>query len=98
MGLTVVLEDENGDTIQTLQKEFNYIELESIAISDYQILKYIDFYGDTVFNCLQLEDLTKDLEKLKSSGSKQQQIIDEILSLIKMSQQRTHTYLKFYGD
>jgi hypothetical protein len=98
MGLTIVLEDENGGAIQTLPKELDHDELENIHLDDFILLKYIDFYGNTTFNTLQLDDLISDLEKLKPMAASQSEIIQQIISLAKRSQDEVHTYIKFYGD
>src|SRR5687767_6049566 len=98
MGLTIVLEDENGGAIQTLPKELAYEELENINLDDFILLKYIDFYGDTTFNTLQLDYLIGDFEKLKPMLVSQREIIQQIINLAKRSQDEVHTYIKFYGD
>ncbi len=98
MGLTIVLEDENGGAIQTLPFELNYDEWENINLDDFILLKYIDFYGDTTFNTLQLDDLVHDFEKLKRVVESQSEIIQRIIDLAKRSQNDGHTYIKFYGD
>ncbi len=98
MGWTIVLEDENGQAIRTLPMVFNYDDLDSLNFDDFILLKYIDPYGDTTFNTLQLDDLQTDFEKLKDVVSIQIEIIEQILDLIKESQDEVHTYIKFYGD
>ncbi len=98
MGWTVILEDENGQTIRTLSKEFIYDELENLNLDNYLLLKYIDFYGDSTFNTLQLGDLKSDFEKLRAVVSSQKETVEHILELIKESQEKVHTYIKFYGD
>ncbi len=98
MGWTIKLEDENGQAIRTLPNEFNYDELDNLDFDSYILLKYIDFYGDTTFNTLQLDDLQSDFEKLKNVVATQNESIEQILDLIKESQAEVHTYIKFYGD
>ena len=46
MGLTIVLEDESGNAIQTIPDESGYSDLKKIEIDCYSLLKYIDFYRD----------------------------------------------------
>jgi len=98
MGWTIVLEDENGQSIRTLPKEFDYDKLDQLDLNSFVLLKYIDFYGDTTFNTLQLDDLQADFEKLKIIEVNQIDIIVQILDLIKESQGEVHTYIKFCGD
>ena len=98
MGLTIVLEDENGGAIQTLPKELQYDEFENVKLDDFILLKYIDFYGDTTFNTLQLDDLIGDFERLKPMNPSQSEIIQQIIDHAKKCQDEVHTYIKFYGD
>ena len=98
MGLTIVLENENGDAIQTLLSELNYDEWENLDLDNFTLLKYIDFYGDTTFNTLQLQDLIADFEQLKPKVEDQTGIIQQIIDLARRSQNEGHTYIKFYGD
>ena len=98
MGWTIVLEDENGQAIRTLLDVFNYDDLDSLNFDDFILLKYIDPYGDTTFNTLQLDHLQTDFKKLKNVVSTQVEIIEQILNLIKHSQDEVHKYIKFYGD
>jgi hypothetical protein len=98
MGWTIILEDENGQAIRTLPKQFNYDELDNLDFNSFVFLKYINFYGDTTFNTLQLEDLQNDFEKLNVILTTQKDIIEQILDMIKESQDEVHTYVKFYGD
>ena len=98
MGLTIVLEDEEGRTIRKLSKELNYDELENINLDNFVFLKYINFYGDTTFNTLQIDDLIGDFEKLMPISVSQSEIIQQIIDLAKECQNEIHTYIKFYGD
>ncbi len=98
MALTIKLENENGHAIRTLQEGFDYDKLENINLNEFTLLKYVDFYGDTTFNTLQLVDLLNDFEKLKNLAPDQVDIIQDIQDLIRESQSLVHTYIKFYGD
>jgi hypothetical protein len=98
MGWTINLEDEQGKVIQTLQNELHYDELGDVNLDGFILIKYIDFYGDTTFNTLQLDDLMSDLEKLKTILKAQIVTIQETIDLVKSSKSQVHTYIKFYGD
>ena len=97
MGLTITLEDENGGAIYTLPKELDYEEFENLELNKFLLLKYVDFYGDTTFNTLQIDDLITDLERLKSIAGNQTELIQQIIDLAEKSKARVHTYIKFYG-
>jgi hypothetical protein len=96
MGWTIILEDENGQAISTIPKEFNYDEIDKQVFDSFMLLKYIDCYGYTTFNTLQLGDLQDDFEKLKALTTTQKDIINQILDLIKEGQNKVHAYVKFY--
>jgi len=55
MPLTITLQEEHGIPIKISDSVFEYDELGKIKIDDFRkfiLIKYIDFYGDTVFNNL----------------------------------------------
>lgn len=98
MGLTVILEDENGDAIQILLQELQWDGLTWQERNKFRLLKYIDSYGDTTFNSLQLNNLRADFEQLKLVLVGQTHVIQRIIKLIQECQDQIHTYIKFYGD
>ena len=98
MGFTIILENEKSEAIHRLTKEFDYRVLRTVDLSQFAVLKYLDFYGDTVFNALQLDDLVTDFEKLKAMLGDVDGRIQQIVELAETSRQQVHTYIKFYGD
>ena len=56
MGWTIILENEDGDPIRKLQAEFNYHILDELDFDRFTFLKYIDDYGNTTFNRLQIQE------------------------------------------
>ena len=61
MQLTVILETENRDTISSLGHDFF---VDSKKLNEFKLLKYLDPYGDTTFNRIQMDDLIEDLRGL----------------------------------
>lgn len=62
MAWTVILEDENKEIIISLNKEFNSSILSNEDFKGkFQLLKYLDPYGDTIFNKNQIDNLIADL-------------------------------------
>jgi len=90
---TVILQDERGKQIQILDGNF---VCPYIPDQRYKLLKYIDRYGDTIFNTVQMPDLIDDFNALKAMDNNS--IIDEIISLANRCHGEVHTYLAFYGD
>ncbi len=87
----VVLENESGDSICFLNEEVMLV-----GIEDCILLKYLDPYGDTVFNALQMKDVILDLEAIRSINLPH--IIDGIIGLAVKGIDTVHSYLVFYGD
>jgi hypothetical protein len=94
MAWTIILEDENKESVSTLSDEFD-IGVNS-DMSNFKLLCYLDAYGDTIFNHLQMDDLIKDLQSLKLK--KTYPLLDELKILAERCKNEEHTYLAFYGD
>ena len=96
-GLTIILEDENGIALSSLDHKVDaVIFLNPTEITEFKLIKYIDLYGDTVFNNLQMDDLIADLNRLKESNPSYE--IDPIVQLAVRCKSERHLYLKFNGD
>ena len=94
MGWTVVLEGEDKDQIACLSAEFRTgVNLNS---ETFRLLCYLDPYGDTTFNRLQVEDLLRDLALLLAMEPNP--LGGELIALVKRSQDDVHLYVCFYGD
>lgn len=94
MTLSISLEDETRKTIEILGSPL--IIKETIDLSGFRLLQYLDPYGDTIFNRYQIDDLIVDLEKLDEPAINT--IISQIISLAKRCKDEIHTYLCFNGD
>lgn len=94
MAWTIILEDENKESVSSLNDEFD-IGLDS-DLSSFKLLCYLDANGDTIFNRLQMDDLITDLQSLKQIEANP--FLDEILILAERCKKGEHTYLAFYGD
>ena len=64
MGWTVILEDARKEVISSLDREFHIALRDNLK--DYKLLCYLDPYGDTFFNRLQIDDLIEDLRHLEN--------------------------------
>ena len=95
--LNIILQEEHGIPIKTCYSSLDYEEFENMRFDTFKLIRYIDFYGDTVFNNLQMDDLISDFKLLKSF-SKQYEVINEIIELAIECKGSVHTYLKFVGD
>ena len=101
MGITAVLETEEGKPVATLEDPTNV--LHRILPADdpeYPCLSCIDWYGDTVFNYLQAPQFIAEWETLKREADDVEvhRVVEGIRKLAQQLQKERHLYLKFYGD
>ena len=66
----------------------------------FPLLQYIDPYGNTVFNGLQMPEVQKELKRLigMASSDDQRNILQRICELAAKCQERPHMFLRFRGD
>jgi hypothetical protein len=95
----VVLQDESGNEIRP------GIEVPSNILAHpddrrFKCLRFVDPYGDTVFNRLQCKALSDDLCLLRESGlgGTHDALIRQIESLVAECQHEVHLYVRFIGD
>lgn len=93
MSWTVILENEKGNSILSLSEEFTITSKNEYK---FKLLHYLDPYGDTVFNYLQMDDLISDLFLLKKE--EENFLINELIILSEKCKTERHTYIVFYGD
>lgn len=98
MGWTITLENENGFAIKTLPFELEINLSGSVDLEKYKLLKYIDPYGDTIFNSLQMPDLITDFTNLINEIPHLKKEIEDVISIADVSKKSVHQYLKFCGD
>jgi hypothetical protein len=101
MTLSIHLETENGKTLDSFDDHGLLMPLiPPLNDKNYYCIKYINPYGDTVFNYLQMDDFISELKQIKSNSSdeKVKELIDKIIQLAERCKQKVHTYIKFYGD
>jgi hypothetical protein len=102
MGLTVVWEAEDGTSIGTVEDPSNLLHrlLPGPEDNSFQILRFIDWYSDTVINRRQLEPFLQEWDRL-AQGAKteaEKALVLQIREFATKCQQQQHTSLKFYGD
>jgi hypothetical protein len=63
-------------------------------------LQFIDQWGDTTFNQLQIPQLISELRLLlsKAKSEEDQAELESIIKFIEKAKGKIHTYIKFYGD
>jgi hypothetical protein len=98
----VIWQDERGEELGRLDDPGFLPELlpPSDEPSTTVCLRFIDPYGDTVFNQAQLDQLLIELEDRKASISdlRVRRGLDELLAFLRPCAGQMHTYIKIVGD
>lgn len=97
--IRAVVQDENGRD-QSEGIDFPSSILPSQDDTRFICLRFVDPYGDTIFNHLQTPVVLEELSRLHElvRNDDYQAIIRKLKSLGEMCQTETHLYLKFIGD
>lgn len=102
MGLSVVLVTERGESLGEVHDPRNLLHqlLPSNEDSSYQCLRFVDWYGDTVFNVLQMGTVLDELHRLNAAAEteEKQLLLSAIEGLVRRCRDEPHLYLKFCGD
>ena len=102
MGLRVTLQDENGEEMAAIDDPTNLLH-DALPHRDdprFRFANTIDWYGDTVFNRLQVELLRKEWALLikESADEETETLLKQIDELLCRCASEVHTYVKFWGD
>ena len=101
MGLTIALQDESGNRIKEVYDPTNILHklLPSYDDRTYQCLRFIDWYGDTVFNYLQMESFLTEWNRIREAekSHEERELLSQIEDLARRVQNE-RLYLKFIGD
>jgi len=102
MGLNIVLENEQGQQIEKIIDSSNLLLaiIKNSKLPDSFCMRYIDPYGDTVFNKIQMDQFLIELSQLQklSKNTKDHELLAKIRALALRCQQELHLYIKIYGD
>lgn len=102
MGIEIVVEDEGGTRIASLEDPTNILHrvLPAHDAPGFQCLNRIDWYGDTTFNRYQIPSVRQELKRLASTREKAEELklIEALELLAERAEDEPHLYLKFYGD
>ncbi len=102
MGITTALVAEDGIKLEVVEDPHNVLQrvLPDLDDASSDFLRYIDPYGNTVFNYLQAPQLLAEWDALsvKTADTEDRRVVDDIRKLIQRLQDERHIYLKFIGD
>lgn len=102
MGMAIQLADQHGKVLEEIP------DLESLLArlfpswddGSFHCLRYIDPWGDTIFNHLQMDELISELRRIraKTSVEAERAFVDAIESMAARCKEGENLYLKFLGD
>jgi hypothetical protein len=102
MGINVVHETESAAEIAGIEdSEHGFSQfLLHADIANTVCLKFIDPFGDTIFNQKQIPILADELSRLitLANNDKEAILLKAIAELVKSSIDQVHTYIRFVGD
>jgi hypothetical protein len=91
---------ENGEPIRSVTDKDGLIERSAADAPELRLLRYVDAYGDTYFNKLQMADLKADWQVARTliETANDAECWDVVQGIINECLDRTHLYVKFVGD
>jgi hypothetical protein len=100
MGISVVLRSESQEVLDRVDDDNNLLHVLLPTESSESILGVVDWYGDTIFNRLQMDQFLPEWEMLKQRASTQNEValIEKVKELALRCQSEPHLYLAFIGD
>lgn len=102
MGFSIRLQDEKGSVIEELFDLENVLSRLLPAWDDQnsRCLCYVDPWGDTIFNHLQMTDIAQELKRMRAAANTEieRAFIDDIERMAVRCKDGEHLYLKFLGD
>ena len=102
MGLGITLQDELGTELDTVVDPKNFLGKLLPEHDDpaHPMLTSIDFYGDTVFNRMQMERFLAEWAdvRAKAHAPDEQALVSAVEGLARRCRDEVHLYLKFIGD
>lgn len=102
MGINVILQDEKGLDISAVVLDPGVIAfcLPGLADTTYACARFIDPYGDIIFNPMQAKVLLDQWDRLQPAFEERNagRTWDDVRRLIVRCSEETHVYLHFVGD
>jgi hypothetical protein len=104
MGIDCRVEDEDGGVLNELPDSQSLVAFlltpDNSTIGQTLCLRFIDEYGDTTFNQLQISVLLLELNAavLRCTNMEARAHGEKLAALIATAEGEVHTYVKFIGD
>lgn len=101
MAIKVILQTVDGKKEdEILDPEYLLAEIWPVGDSAFPLLRYVDPYGNTIFNRQQMQEVEEELSILiqKVSSDKQREILLRIQAIAEKCKKHPHWLLRFRGD
>ena len=103
MGISVVLRDETNTNMSEIVPDADGVIARTVPCLDdtsYNCLRFIDPYGDTVFNRLQSAVALQEWDRLKFAFAQAnaESLWGEVRELLARCSREPHTYVRFIGE
>jgi hypothetical protein len=102
VGINVRVESERGELLAQVLDPYGLTACLLVREGDLQsvCLRFVDPYGDAVFNQLQLPSLADELRRQRDAADDLavREHADAILHLVESAVDKGHTYIRFVGD
>lgn len=102
MGLTICLQGEAGDIIPEVHDPKNLLltHFPQLVDESYHCVRFIDPYGDTYFNRVQVETFLTEWDRVagRAKEKESKELFARVKALAQQCKQEPHLYLKFSGD
>jgi hypothetical protein len=100
--IRIQLEDEHGGKIEEVEGNTHMLNriLPLLNENSFQCLRFIDPYGDTVFNRMQMDQFLFEWDQVsrRATTAEEKELLERVKRLAEKCQSKPHLYLKFYGD
>ena len=96
MSLSVELRTESGEVLGQVGEDY----LPDFENDEFPTIRFIDRYGDTIFNRLQMKAVLPELHKLRerARNDRERSVVAGIIRLAEKCAEDVHLYLVFIGD
>jgi hypothetical protein len=102
MGMAIQLEDQQGKVLEEIPDLESFLArlFPSWEDDGFHCLRYIDPWGDTIFNHLQMDEVILELRRIRATTTVEAEraFVDAIEGMAARCKEGEHLYLKFLGD
>jgi len=103
MGISAIkLEGEDREAVEEVRGDPHVVDMLLPDVSDvsFQCLRFVDPYGETVFNRLQMTQFLPEWDRLRGRATTldQKRLFQDVRRLAERCSNEPHLYLRFSGD